>query len=1137
MSLFEKFINPFIRFGRNIDEQREKSEALIAKNIAEKKEREKRFEFKVGEGLEKEGTVVRPGPTRRKLEIPDDEPVEYSLDKPLAASPTLVAKKIVEKRALVGDAPARHPGDRLKELPGDALKGTGNVLALGGDIAKAVVRAPVRSIVSLGLEAPTSIMELVTGREVQESSYVPKTKFEKIIFGDEPVKNVFRQTSQRSKDMREIAAKMNMNSDLSSSASLALTPMFYAGMVGLDLLPYGGARKKVSQKVLQQIAAETGDDAILAILRTEFKNPEKDLKLLAGALSDMTNTKDVAATLNGFKAATKHVGNASIIDEVAEQPFRIDYGKLDATPKEKLVLQFLEKESFEKIAATKGDVLKLKEVAQKAVAEGSVLNKVITRKETKDLAVIEQRTVNRHAALREVIYNPKTTAADRKAIMQEFLELDERLLSYSRDWGRRGKMMQLDVANEEQSALENILKKFRKQEVDVNKLKDEIAEVDWNDYKSVVNFYRSKVKPTWNEIITEFRYNNMLSNPRTTMRNLLTGAEQAFVGVPLQKTVEASLDFMDFFVRGKKRETFFKEIPKYYSELFKSIPNGMRAFSDVMKGNIPISNLDVKRIPTQWFRKKFGKFGDATMTWPSKTMEGGDRLLMTMIGDAEKARLLRQGRSVEEATKAGQKLGEYSLWRQGLFPEGQGAVLNSIDELTAVADRLRKVAGGTLSWAIPFLRTPMNFAKQWLEYSPLGVTTLIGAANKKQQLAKSLIGSMFTFKAFTMAADDRTTWAAPKDPDARSAFYASGKIPYSIKINDRWIPMMFLGPYAYAFALPAAVKYMQEDSPKALTQGDTAKIASGIALSMSMLKDQTFLEGIDQIMSTVEGLEENGMSASLQKQTAFTGGQLVPLQGLVRYISTIVDPVYREVGNEQPLIDAFKRDLPFLSKNLNPYLTPTGELSRRNLSNYLSPYNIKVSNDDYQSILDETTKLAQNREVLKKYDKAITNEAKGIVAKFYTIQNDPKKSADQKKQDTGELLGSVKGDEVKNSIALQILEKEYNLESLGIPMSTFFKSDKTVDKARVADLIAGDLLLLEGKGAKALPREEREETLERMQIMRSNGLWDAKVSQMVAQRLSQFEQGETIAEQRESGNEPDISDISTEDLLEEAFSR
>jgi hypothetical protein len=248
----------------------------------------------------------------------------------------------------------------------------------------------------------------------------------------------------------------------------------------------------------------------------------------------------------------------------------------------------------------------------------------------------------------------------------------------------------------------------------------------------------------------------------------------------------------------------------------------------------------------------------------------------------------------------------------------------------------------------------MNFAKQWIEYSPLGIATLPGAGNKREQLAKALLGSTIAAVGAKFALDGNTTWDVPTDPKEKELFYAAGRKPFSIKMGDKWVPMMYAGPFALALALPAAMKYYQSESRTSLTDSQLDKASKAIGSMTKFLAGQTFLEGLNNFVRLASG----DIDYSLPGNIAYTAGQVIPLEGMVRYINTIVDPIYRKGASIQENI---MKNLPGLSSQLPAYTTPTGEPSRREPINYVLPYDVGVSQQQYEPALKlRNTKLQFN---------------------------------------------------------------------------------------------------------------------------------------------------------------------------------
>lgn len=604
--------------------------------------------------------------------------------------------------------------------------------------------------------------------------------------------------------------------------------------------------------------------------------------------------------------------------------------KLKLKPEEKKTLETATNLVKDEIQKVKGKTLSNDEVIT-AAKQSDILQKVITRDQTLDAEAIQlrarQQMVSLDKEVNELSKQGNSPLLQKK--IQELLESIKTVNANAADKGRQLQALSIDAGDE--SVRLSILKDISKIETDTEKIIRESANVDWGNANKVAEFYRKFIKPSTMETLDEFRYNNMLSSPRTHIRNAFSNLVQTFVTRPATLAAQ-----------GK-----FKQTGQYYVGAIKSLPDAVSEFAKAFKGETPIGQQDIKNIPTG----KIPKF----MTIPSKALEASDKFFTKLISSGEMAR----GASEKEALDTA----AYSLFRQGLNPEGQGKLLNAIDSLTSWTYNAPKA----VRWFVPFIRTPMNFAKQWVEYSPSGFLTTIGAKNKGEQIAKAFVGSTIMAVGAKFALDNNTTWSAPTDPKEKEIFYASGRKPFSVKIGDKWVSMMYAGPFALAFAVPAAAKYYQEDNRTALTDTQLEKLGK-VAMSMAeYLSGQTFLEGMNNFVKFFSG----DADYTFAKNMGYTAGQVIPLQGLVRWVSGIIDPVYRKATT---FGDQIKSGIPGVSKTLPPYLDPTGEPSTREGYNSFTPYDITPNKSEYNKPLEERQDKLQQNAVINKTVKEMESQ-------------------------------------------------------------------------------------------------------------------------------------------------------------------
>lgn len=487
-------------------------------------------------------------------------------------------------------------------------------------------------------------------------------------------------------------------------------------------------------------------------------------------------------------------------------------------------------------------------------------------------------------------------------------------------------------------------------------------------------FDRINKKIPWgvNDVMDTYRYNNMLSNPLTHLRNAVSNLGQTFITRPATIAAE-----------GRPLQAV-----KYEIGALQSLPDALKSWGSVMKNPKGLTKLDEPmRVRT------LGRWNT-----PSDLMEAGDVFFKKLIQGGETA--------IGTPTDKSSKLAEYSLFRGGLHPEGQGILLNKIDDITKATYQLRKVG---LGWFIPFIRTPMNVAKQWIEYSPAGVSTLPGATSKRTQLAKVFLGSMATALGAKWAMEGKVTWQAPTDPKQKELFYATGRKPFSVKIGNKWVPLQTFGVFAFALGLPASYKYHTEESKTALADSDYEKMIKIAMSSANFWSQQTFTSGLGSFVKLMEGDQDYNLMRNLTQPL----GQLKPMQGMLRYISTLVDPVFRK---PKGMGDLLKEGVPGLTKGMEAYVNPLGEESKRNITNFVAPYGMGQEDKRFEQPYKDRTIKLQTNALISKMKEDVKSGKGGMIEGFNQLPD-------------GRYVGTVDGEikEFKDEKAVNLYQFEKEL--------------------------------------------------------------------------------------------------------------
>jgi len=480
--------------------------------------------------------------------------------------------------------------------------------------------------------------------------------------------------------------------------------------------------------------------------------------------------------------------------------------------------------------------------------------------------------------------------------------------------------------------------------------------VDFTDAEQVTKFYRTFVKPSYGELIDEFRYINLLSSPKTHIVNAFSNVLQTTVLRPATKLYSGGVDKVYSKLSGKEQQYYASEVPAYYKGLYNSLDEAWTGALKAYKGNTILARPDVAHIPTgNRFLKPFQRI--------PRALEAGDVFFRTLIRGGEKEalmlRALKQGKTpnLTEIADEAEKIAQEFVFRKALDPQnatGQGRLLSYIDDMTSGLYKMRK---GPMKWFVPFVQTPMNIFKQGIEFSPVGFATLPGSTRKIEQLSRALVGTTVFGGASILAFNDRLTWATPTDPSQRQAFFDAGMQPYSVRVGDKWISFSKLGPLAYPMAMAAAVKYYIEDNPESVTDTQlekTTKVLSGIA---EFFSDQSYVQGVGDFVDALRGEE-----GAIQKVITGFPSQVVPLSSLQRWVTQGLDPIYRKGKRElslEAIVDNLKKGIPGLSFQVEPYRTGTGEPSRRPLRflNLVSPLQIGEFKPEeiekYQGVLNK----------------------------------------------------------------------------------------------------------------------------------------------------------------------------------------
>jgi hypothetical protein len=900
------------------------------------------------------------------------------------------------------------------------------------EFGKSVVQGTARNLalVASGLFAPLPEGQKPTlnpkkrFQQFSESPITVKNQAASMLFG-KPQGETFSLKSEGGEFLAGIGAGENTQKNLAAPLGVFLGTLDASGIPAgkivkeakvlakltdeLDIIPkikkmFPGAKDLDIEEIARRVANISDEKEIETIL----KNPQKVLEEVPAVVDDVASKtlKAVPETTprildeadptairesveEGAKAADDvPVQNMDDIDKIIKEKSPINLSKYDLSDAEKArFAQFLN--DVGKVPeSSKGAPIKWDEVAE-AAKGAQAFEKGMTRTEMVDLGASIYKTRQK---LNSVLKADGTI--DEEVFKEAATKIIPTLEEFAADAGRQLNFLKMKVGDEGTNALLEKLLKMKDKTDDILKA---AKGVNLNDPAEALKLYRQFEKARFWDVLTEYRYANMLSSPRTHIINAFSNVIQGSILRPLTKLTTGVFDSIGSALTGKAREAYVREVPAYYKGAFNAVPDAARNFMEVMRGKIPIEQLDLKRLPSN---SKFMKY--TGLRYVSRLMEANDVLFRTMIQQGEREalafRTVKKGGLVNARTMAAidKQANETALeyvFRKPLDTmneTGQGSVLSGIDKATALILKARDLPG--IGWFVPFIQTPMNILKQGIEFSPLGALTLINNTRKTEQLAKMAIGSAVFVGAGALALEGKTTWGAPENAKDREAFYASGRRPYSVKIGDKWVSYSKLGPLAYPMALASAVQYYWNENPDSYddeTHNKALLVLQGVA---EFLSDQSYMQGLSEIMGSLTGAP--GSKGVVPTTIDTFTGQLIPLSSLQRWVNNFIDPIYRKQENDvsvEAIINNLKPNIIGLKSQMDAYTNPDGTASVRDYPglNAFSPVEIssskpegeelyteglkmrkianqrKISDDEVQAVVDELNSLPLSKAILE----------------------------------------------------------------------------------------------------------------------------------------------------------------------------
>lgn len=435
------------------------------------------------------------------------------------------------------------------------------------------------------------------------------------------------------------------------------------------------------------------------------------------------------------------------------------------------------------------------------------------------------------------------------------------------------KMLKQALETGDLAAKKEAMKMFAGDEDTAKRVIEHLNSFDPDDNLGRMKYMRQIRPSTTIEKAEEYWYNSILSNASTHVVNTVSNAAAALMSIPeraMAGTIDAAGEQVAK-VLGKayKRDRFAAEAAAATASLGSSYKRGIRRAMYSLKHGITegqTSKLEFKRA-NQAIKGKAGEI----INIPSKALTASDEFFKAinyeMDLNAQAVRMAKnEGLSgpqfdkrvselIAEPTEKMMELAQKEAKYRAFQADSKfGSAVSRMRDMGQI-DLGKLGEFRPLRFIIPFIQTPINVLKYGLERSPVGfVGTAYKAGTKAPKAevidsaSRAALGSMMLAPLAMYFTEEKITGAPPKNKKERDAFYADGKLPYSIKIGDNWIAYNRLEPINTVLTQLAMWHDASKDG-EATTVEQIAEFMRGTGRNIA---DQTFLTGIGSLVEAIE---------------------------------------------------------------------------------------------------------------------------------------------------------------------------------------------------------------------------------------------------------------------------------------------
>lgn len=308
-----------------------------------------------------------------------------------------------------------------------------------------------------------------------------------------------------------------------------------------------------------------------------------------------------------------------------------------------------------------------------------------------------------------------------------------------------------------------------------------------------------------------------------------------------------------------------------------------------------------------------------------------------------------------------------------------------------------RVLGDIVEGMLPFVKTPINVAKQSVQYSPLGFVSTAAEGVKVARgtgdvnlmldhAAASVTGSAL-FALGGILAEKGLLTAGISD-DEKDKANLEGRQEYSLQLVDNDGK---LHSYTIDWANAAAIPMFAGAEYSKLTASDGASLNSVVSASQQVLEpllEMSFLQGLNNNLESLRYSEDPYVYGMAKQSLSSYATQGIPT--LVGQVARSIDPVRRStysgtIGIESDIgytANKIRNKIPFLSETGQPYIDAFGDtqpntggsFAGRLAYNMLSPGYYSETTDDpvKQGVLDLANSSGDNSVIPEVAEKKVS---------------------------------------------------------------------------------------------------------------------------------------------------------------------